>query len=273
MKDINEFYELFISIKFNPKVVCLECIMAVKKIKCIADLMKHLKDDAFENASSVWYRGHSVETWSLESGYERLKKPPKEIALVNEFRQNANFLLDKHTPGNDFEWLFLMQHYGVPTRLLDWSESPLVSLYFAVETDTKASKSKDGALWVLDPGKLNTNTNVRKESYIPSFEDGEYMDDFQTNKFDSGQSAGLMPIAAIATRNNARIQAQLGTFTISRSKIKIDEIGDKKHIRKYIIPKDSKALIAEELKLLGLNKFQIFPELSSIGEMIKRNCK
>lgn len=247
--------------------------MAHKKINNVADLVKYLKDDGFENASTVWYRGHSIESWKLESGYERLKKPPKEISLVNEFRQNANFLLDKHTPQNDFDWLFLMQHYGVPTRLLDWSESPLVALYFAVESETRGSGNKEGALWVLDPGKLNTNTNARKDPYIPSFEEREYMDDFSTSKYDSGQTSGLMPIAAIATRNNPRIQAQLGTFTISRSKVPLDEVGDKLHVKKYLIPKSAKATISKELKLLGLGKFQVFPELSSIGEMIKRSCK
>lgn len=243
--------------------------MAIKTINSISDLSKHLFDDNGNDSNSWWYRGHSVLTWKLESGYERLKKPPKEIVLVNEFRQNANFLLDKHTPKNDFDWLILMQHYGVPTRLLDWSESPLVALYFAVETATRGSKRKDGALWVLNPGKLNTNTNKLKDPYIPAFEESEYMGDFETSKFDSGLSAGLMPIAAIATRNNPRIQAQLGTFTISRSKTPIEDVGDKSHVRKYRIPANKKTGIAHELKLLGLGKFQIFPELTSIGEIIK----
>jgi len=247
--------------------------MADKKIKCVADLVKHLKKDGTNKAESTWYRGHTDQSWKLESGYERLKKPPKEISLVNEFRQNANFLLDKHTPQNDFDWLILMQHYGVPTRLLDWSESPLVSLYFAVISESRGSRQKDGALWVLEPGKLNKNTNSMDDPYIPAFEEDEYMADFQTIKYDSGTSAGLMPIAAIATRNNPRIQAQLGTFTISRSKIPIEEVGDRSHVIKYTIPKESKAEIAEELKLLGLGKFQIFPELSSIGEKIKESYK
>ena len=243
--------------------------MAIKKIKSIADLVKHLKVDKLKDASSTWYRGHADQSWALESGYERLKEPPKETSLVNEFRQNANFLLDKHTPNNDFDWLILMQHYGVPTRLLDWSESPLVSLYFAVTS--KEDKDKDGALWVLDPGKLNENTNKIKDPYIPAFEENDYMADFETAKFDSGMCAGLMPIAAIATRNNPRIQAQLGAFTISRSKTPIDKVGDQSHVTKYIIPKDSKLGIAEELRLLGLGKFQIFPELTSIGDKIKES--
>lgn len=248
--------------------------MPTKKIRSVADLVKHLKDDVDANAKPLWYRGHSISTWKLESSYDRLKNPPKETSLVNEFRQNANYLLDKHTPKNDFDWLFLMQHYGVPTRLLDWTESPLMALYFAVESETRGSKKKDGALWLLDPGKLNMNTNASKDTYIPAFEEDVYMDDYKTSKFDSGQNEGLMPIAAIATRNNPRIQAQLGAFTISRSRnMPIEEVGDKSHVIKYIIPSAAKSTISQELKLLGLGKFQVFPELASIGEMIKGNYK
>ena len=247
--------------------------MAEKKIKSISDLVKHLKVDRFKDASTVWYRGHANYSWKLEPGYDRLKKPPKEITLVNEFRQNANFLLEKFTPKNDFDWLILMQHYGVPTRLLDWTESPLVSLYFAVHSEDKVSRNKDGAIWALDPGKLNTNTNAKRDPYIPAFEEVEYMADFETIKFDSARHAGLMPIAAIAARNNPRIHAQLGAFTINRAKAPIEEIGDRSHVIKYIIPKESKSEIANELRILGLGKFQIFPELASIGEKIKESYK
>jgi hypothetical protein len=62
----------------------------------------------------------------------------------------------------------------------------------------------------------------------------------------------------------------LGVFTIShRDKTPIEEIGDKKHIWKYKIPADKKNIIKSELELLGITKFQVFPELSSIGEIIK----
>jgi hypothetical protein len=56
-------------------------------------------------------------------------------------------------PDDYFGWLFLAQHYGLPTRLLDWSESPLVALYFAV---TEGHEDHDGCVWALWPGGLNS---------------------------------------------------------------------------------------------------------------------
>ena len=128
----------------------------------------------------------------------------------------------------------------------------------------------NSALWVLSPNKLNANTNTDDEKYIPAFEESEYLGSYTTEKYDKGKDKGILPIAAIATRNNSRIQAQMGVFTIShREKSSIDQIGDKKHVLRYIIPYESRVAIREELTILGITKFTVFPELQSIGEMIK----
>lgn len=51
--------------------------------------------------------------------------------------------------------MLLIQHYRLPTRLLDWTENPLVALYFAISSSRGADESRDGALWVLDPSMQN----------------------------------------------------------------------------------------------------------------------
>jgi hypothetical protein len=239
-------------------------VSKIKEIKKVADLIRHLKADIKSEWGPAWYRGQADQSWKLISSFDRLKTPPTETSLVNRFRQNASFLMDKKTPVNDFEWLFMMQHYGVPTRLLDWTENPLISLYFAVNSLTK----KDAVLWVLSPHKLNANSNDN-EKYIPAFEETDYLGSYTTEKYEKGADRGILPLAAIATRNSPRIQAQLGVFTIShREKTPLDKIGDKKHIKKYIIPKESKENIKNELEILGVTKFAVFPELPSIGEVL-----
>lgn len=242
---------------------------AQSKVKSVQDLIRHLNSDIKNYSGAIWYRGHAKCVWKLEPGYIRLSNPPSEHTLLKKFRQNASFLLS-NKPENSFDWLFLMQHYGVPTRLLDWTESPLAALYFAVSE--KVHKNDNAALWLLFPSELNKNANILAEEkfYIPAFDEREVMDNYSMEKLSSEHKTKLLPIAAIATRDNPRIHAQLGVFTIHhRDNTPIERIGNKKHVRKYEIPAKYKPKIAEELKLLGITKFQMFPELASIGENIR----
>lgn len=91
-----------------------------------------------------------------------------------------------------------MQHYGVPTRLLDWSENPLVALYFAVENKDKET---DAAIWMLRPNKLNTHAHINDKDepdYIPSFDDDE-VQGYSTERVRIDKRMQLYPIATIAT--------------------------------------------------------------------------
>jgi FRG domain len=214
----------------------------------------------------IWFRGQSDSSWKLLPGYQRLKAPPPESVLIKRFKQNANLLVS-NVGEKTIDWLFYLQHYGVPTRLLDWSESPLFGIYFAIMSNPK----KDGALWALKPLELNSlvSPDPNDSKFLPSFEDA-ILENYYPESVEVGSVIGVLPMAAIATRNNARIQAQLGVFTISHlTKQPIEEVGTGKHICKYIISAKAKNNFREELKLLGISKFQLFPELSSAGELVK----
>jgi FRG domain len=241
-----------------------------KKIKSIQDLLVELEQDNQNYSGSIWYRGQANTRWELIPGYLRLQNPPSESTLIKRFKQSAAMLVNS-IPKESFDWLFLMQHYGVPTRLLDWSESPLVALYFAVESHEKHITT-DATLWSLRPSELNKNAginNAEEEFFVPSFEDIE-LQNYTVETLSQNARTQLRPLATIATRNNARIQAQHGVFTIHHhEKTPIENVGDSSHIIKYIIPDNSKKFILKQLSLLGFTKFQLFPELASIGDIIK----
>lgn len=242
------------------------------QINCVQDLLVVLERSEGQVNQTVWYRGQGSAEWPLIPYYLRLKGSQSESTLLKRFKQSAAMLIENH-PKNYFDWIFLMQHYGVPTRLLDWSESPLIALYFAVENLVRDGDI-DGALWLLSPSKLNRNAHITDKDeydYIPSFDDQE-LQGYSIDSLNGSSRFDLFPVATIATRNNPRLQAQLGVFTIHHRDITpIEEVGDGSHVEKLIIPSESKERIKKQLSILGYSKFQLFPELSSIGDIIKES--
>lgn len=235
-------------------------------IDSIGKLIDLLKNHTKDLGCPVWYRGQSKSEWRLEPKLLRDGGGQPETYLINRFKQNATLLLSQ-LPKNNFDWLFLMQHYSMATRLLDWTESPLVALYFAVYENA----DREGALWVLLPTILNEKSNYRPDypQEVPSFED-EHLINYLPETIARERHSRLLPLAAIAPRNNPRIQAQQGVFTIShRDNIPLEDAGAegaaRDHVWRYLIPPAAKATLLHELLLLGISRFQLFPELDSIS--------
>lgn len=239
------------------------------EINSISDLIEILKLDFESFNEDIWFRGQSDYGWELSPGLMRLAEAPSEGTLLTRFKQSAGMLINT-SPKDDFDWLFLMQHYGVPTRLLDWTESPLTALYFAVIEE--GNDDKDAALWSLKPTELNkiANISTNEKNFIPSFDDEE-LKLYSVEKLSSNPRNKLAPIA---TRNSPRIQAQLGVFTIHHLDNKaIEQFCSNDEVCKYKVPANSRKNIRKELELLSINKFTLFPELSSIGETLKKGLR
>lgn len=245
-----------------------------RKISNLQDFLRYLFSDLDSKDTIYWYRGQANEKWPLLPAMARSKKyKNKEAIFLSRFKQNAVLLMNNHKPNNDWEWLTVMQHHGAPTRLLDWSESPLVALYFATNPEQKTS----GALWILNPLMLNKHAKIRHDDpkFLPSLDfNNDVVKAYTPEQVNSSTSETLEldPIAIIPPHTTMRMQAQQGVFTvIHRKQIAIEDVDiDKKlHIRKYIIEHKHKTSIRKELEILGISYFQLFPELASVGKIIK----
>lgn len=234
-------------------------------VKSVSELIKKLKVHSEFYHGPIWYRGQSKKEFKLVPSLYRRESRISEMTLIKKFKQNATLLMNNHS-SNDFDWLFIMQHHGVPTRLLDWTESSLIALYFTCCDDLDT----DGAIWVLLPSELNKHSGIEPEETFDIPGIGE-IGNHDPKSYHADRTNTMGPAAAIASRNTARMQAQQGTFTIFHKKTTaIEEIGDKNHVWRYIIPSESKGDILAELKICGIDKFQLFPELASIGELLKQ---
>src|SRR3982751_548545 len=112
---------------------------------------------------SNWaFRGERDERWPLYSSLSRYlmnfavdKKawPEQEARILRVFKRKAHqFLVQPPDPDDDFQWLALMQHHGAPTRLLDFTWSPYVAAFFALERTLN-----DGVVWAMNPANIDSS--------------------------------------------------------------------------------------------------------------------
>jgi len=240
---------------------------------------RHFKE--YPSKPTIWYRGLKDITYELVPTFYRPECKVKindEIYLMNLFKQNSHELLSQ-IPSSEWEWMFLMRHHNAPSRLLDWTENPLVGLYFAVCPGEHDPMPKiDGVLWCLLPNRLNfislkwppdDNTLPMLTSNRDEFPRGEnepiplYLPSAMKSLT---ISETLLPVAGMSPRTNRRMQVQMGVFTVHHAdKTPIEAAGDSTHIWRYRIPYDYKEPIYQELKRIGLKERTLFPSLDNVA--------
>ncbi|MFN0241543.1 MAG: FRG domain-containing protein [Planctomycetota bacterium] len=247
--------------------------------------------EAIEKLADSWTKRADIEDvrWfrGIDSGAHRLvpgaywQENADEVALLNSFyHRSPGYLTD--VPRDEWDWYVLMQHYGMPTRLLDWTENPLVALYFAIRSHPSGQTP---CIWMINPGALNKLATKGTDGepiypgggftkyWLPSREKPFVGVEFTfENKGYSNQD----PIAILPPRTNARILAQRGAFTLHGARnvclrdLLIDS-GDASLRMLSRINIDPAAIEAlrSELALLGIQHSSLFPELQSVVEDIK----
>ena len=221
---------------------------------------------------TIWFRGHSKSNYKLLPSLARNPKALEREALLSKrFKQNAH-PFRQTPPQNEWEWLFLMQHFGIPTRLLDWTESPLVALYFAVNDTDATHEAESANIWGLLPVKYNFEIPRLRPLVpvdIPCFGVDKQLDDYRPDQMILEAMSNKLPVAAIAHRQNERIMAQLGVFTIMhRDMTPIEELAPA-FLAKLTIPSKAKRQLRAELEALRITQMTLFPELTSVAVITK----
>lgn len=218
-------------------------------------------------ADFILSRGQSGDYPLLPSGLRKDRKQNKKYSrqdvanFLNQFKINSHQYMENPMDiKNDFEWMIYAQHYGIPTRLLDFTHSHIISLLFAVEnafTEEEEDNLKDAVVWFLNPQKLNLKHCQTTQTIMLSEKEVK-LDDYDG------------PVVVQGRKLHNRINSQNGLFVYFQETEKSLEkfIEDEEILRKVVIDKDAKKNILASLYSMGIGFTHIYPELPYVGKDI-----
>lgn len=222
---------------------------------------------------TCWYRGVSNYKYDLTPTTYRKDiwdfTIAKEKALISQFkRKSIPYLSNNHY--ENWELYQLMQHYGIPTRFLDWTESSLIALFFALLDIKKCEKA---SVWVIDPYRLNEIVTDREVVFF-SMNTGDNIDYEVTNKYLNFDLSELpdFPIAVFPTHIDKRIISQKSCFTINgKLGNGFEKLMNNNDFRliKLVFDNDFLEHIKYELITTGVTYSTIYPDIEGLSKDLK----
>lgn len=227
----------------------------------------------------TWFRGLPDCEYDLHSGL--LVNYDEHISYRDTEKSNYTLFKSIGYTFHDLEdWdlLFLMQHHGVKTRLLDWTESFAVALYFAIEKWAYEDEDSNPAcIWILNPLRLNENvfeerkffmTNeITYEKYLNKDWSKDKIKAWSNKNYNFKESFAIYP-----NRNSSRMVSQHGVFTFQGQLDKPlnEEISDEDTLYKI----ELKSSLADDIKLFlkqsGVTDYSLFPSLEGLAKYINK---
>lgn len=233
------------------------------------ELLQHVKNLRAELGSPdrLWFRGQGNAEYVLLPSLLRFGNGlDKEKFLFEKFRQLSLRVSPRRT--DDWETLFDMQHYGIPTRLLDWTDSLGIAVFFAATYNDRFYPGKDAAIFLLDPTGLNAYSKIKTIPQIPDDKGLNYRDIYWEKK----PFAPSSPIAVEPLFLNDRILAQKGKFTIHGDDIKPIEVACDKAAKRIVLTGKSIPEALEFLEIANINEYSVFPDISGIADYVRRSA-
>jgi hypothetical protein len=220
-----------------------------------------------KEGQDFWFRGHANIRWRLTPSalrFETVAERNTALGLLSDFKRFAEIKLpNPPSPNEELKWVQLARHYGLPTRLLDWTKNAAISLYFAClkgPDEEDDEQDPDGAVFILNPVDLNRDVDPKKPRIFDAHSDVEHINRYL--KLNGKQNAkGLRTIAINPVWNSERIVLQQGVFTLHGSR---DFTLTGKQVTSLVclrVPSPSKQELLYELEGVGINEMAIFPEV------------
>ena len=234
------------------------------EVKSLADFFVAIDTAHAGLQCQPWWRGHGRSDWELVPKVFRSvdKGQRYETNIALKFVQKAQ---TRHPicpdPSNRHEWLFLMQHYGLPTRISDWSESPLVAAYFVVSEEKH--DGEDGAIWALDPFRMGEVFEGVKGLSDPRHPRVKL---FIDKVFEGGDPTDNYAVGIIASEVDPRMMVQQAAMVVHGAPMPLNEYDAMEPLlKKIVIRADAKAALRLWLARVGIRERTIFPDLMHLA--------
>jgi hypothetical protein len=226
------------------------------------------------------FRGQRSARWRLETSLERHVKDASnrgeiEERLLNQFEQVAhNFLDASHLPTGRLDWFGCMQHHGAPTRLLDFTRSPYVATYFAVE---ECTLTEDCAVWALHERECHDLANAYLRSV--GFGSEQANDGLAQWIYRTPWPPHTFAAPAGLIRLSVRQVAQQAIFVLPGDvSVPFERnLGQMVHgtssavpiVKCFRIPGSQRAAILADLRLMNISRASLFPGLDGFAQSLK----
>ncbi|MCK6581004.1 MAG: FRG domain-containing protein [Anaerolineae bacterium] len=206
-------------------------------------IVQHCLENGFLKRGRFLFRGHRDSSWNLKPTFDRefehidpAKKSETAELLLTEFKHQMEIAGENIGKWTEPKLTALAQHHGVPTRLLDWTESPYIAAFFAFSEALSRGEIRGNiAVWILDAASHIWNGS-------------------------SGVS-----IETPELTGNQRLINQQGRFTLSRTPFgSLEEfhaacIGSEPALTRVIVPRREARLAISDLDLMGIDHHHLFP--------------
>ncbi|HKI75384.1 MAG TPA: FRG domain-containing protein, partial [Pseudomonadales bacterium] len=252
----------------------------------IAESWNHLQDLLFEGSwnaeinrhrAPFAYRGVTDAKAELDTSLMRLGGPYAELEkhLLRNFRKYAHNL-EEQTDNSVWNWLTIAQHHGLPTRLLDWTYSPLVGLHFA--TADLDGFDHDGAIWKVNYHDCVDQLPTRLRRALDDVGGNVFTVEILASAVTTLEEFDLLSkedffIFLDPQSIDARIVNQFAVFSIaSNPSTSLDVLLKQTAIeaQKIIIPKEIKWEVRDRLDQANITERVLFPGLDGLSAWLKR---
>jgi hypothetical protein len=245
----------------------VKCARLREKVASLADFLAVISN-AIRTEEPFWFRGHEDVKFSLTPSalrYSDNHDRAKALALMADFKRIAGIKMDRPPkPDEELEWALIAQHHGLPTRLLDWTESATTALYFAC-----LKNEADGMVFIVNPVDLNRLSYPGTPRVLDPQHDSGIIRAYLRMSPQRARS-GRFPVAINPIWNTNRLMIQRGVFTLHGKRFSLD--AGVPSLAAIPILQESKPRMRAELQRIGVDEMTLFPELEHVCAHLKRRA-